>query len=458
MNSFTHQEIVSPLPQPTPSTYQSILENKLSPSILLIIIVLSIIFFISALLHLLVRFLLKSPVQNSDESERASVTAMQGQLQQLFHLHDCGVDQTFIDTLPVFQYKTIVGLKDPFDCAVCLCEFEGADKLRLLPKCSHAFHIDCIDTWLLSHSTCPLCRRNLLPDFSPNNSRRATMFILETESENSREIASDLVETGSISNLGSLVEHQSKPCVDEIFQKTEENDKKEETKVVTVKLGKFKCVETEAREGEGTSSDTNKINKGSMSNRRRCFSMGSHEYVMDENTSLCVTIKPPKKKPVVKKANRRRLAMSECDCYFRRDGFKSLLDPSRLSSAKVESLRSSTRSINGSNIQKKDSFSVSKIWMVQNKTDQNKLALDDLKRRSMSFQLPVHRQGGGMSPVKLLGSRVNLGYDNESVDSEIDWDLEEGSFRSSVAPSILEETPSFARRTLLWVVGRQNKS
>nr|XP_051190874.1 RING-H2 finger protein ATL47-like [Lolium perenne] len=120
----------------------SVLQNKISPSILFIVAVLAIVFFVCGLLHLL---------------------AFQGQLQQLFHLHDAGVDQAFIDALPVFLYHSVLGGgKDPFDCAVCLCEFEADDQLRLLPKCSHAFHLECINTWLLSHSTCPLCRRSLL--------------------------------------------------------------------------------------------------------------------------------------------------------------------------------------------------------------------------------------------------------------------------------------------------------
>ncbi|MCI10967.1 RING-H2 finger protein ATL47-like, partial [Trifolium medium] len=63
--------------------------------------------------------------------------AYQRQLQQLFNLHDSGLDQAFIDALPVFIYKEIIGLKEPFDCAVCLY------------------------TWLLSNSSCPLCRGTL---------------------------------------------------------------------------------------------------------------------------------------------------------------------------------------------------------------------------------------------------------------------------------------------------------
>ncbi|OEL20310.1 RING-H2 finger protein ATL46 [Dichanthelium oligosanthes] len=96
------------------------------------------------------------------ESAASRDAAMDRQLQQLFNLHDSGLDQAFIDALPVFAYREIIGgNKEPFNCAVCLCEFHGEDRLRLLPVCGHAFHLQCIDTWLLSNSTCPLCRGTL---------------------------------------------------------------------------------------------------------------------------------------------------------------------------------------------------------------------------------------------------------------------------------------------------------
>lgn len=158
-----------PPPPPPPAPAASALDNveaKISPSIVFVVAILAIVFFVCGLLHLLVRHLLRLRRRRRRAREDAdSVTAFQGQLQQLFHLHDAGVDQAFIDALPVFLYRNVVGAapggKDPFDCAVCLCEFAPDDQLRLLPKCSHAFHLPCIDTWLKSHSSCPLCRCNI---------------------------------------------------------------------------------------------------------------------------------------------------------------------------------------------------------------------------------------------------------------------------------------------------------
>lgn len=53
---------------------------------------------------------------------------------------------------------------DPSDieCPICLGEFIDGEKVRVLPKCNHRFHVSCIDTWLGSHSSCPNCRHSVL--------------------------------------------------------------------------------------------------------------------------------------------------------------------------------------------------------------------------------------------------------------------------------------------------------
>lgn len=47
---------------------------------------------------------------------------------------------------------------DRLECVVCLSLFEEDEDVRVLPRCCHSFHAACIDSWLLLHSTCPLCR------------------------------------------------------------------------------------------------------------------------------------------------------------------------------------------------------------------------------------------------------------------------------------------------------------
>ncbi|KAI3469352.1 hypothetical protein Pfo_026015 [Paulownia fortunei] len=70
---------------------------------------------------------------------------------------DRGLELTVLNSLPVFLYSPKAE-QPPLECAVCLSEFEEKEIVRLLPKCNHSFHIECIDMWFHSHSTCPLCR------------------------------------------------------------------------------------------------------------------------------------------------------------------------------------------------------------------------------------------------------------------------------------------------------------
>ncbi|XP_076913742.1 RING-H2 finger protein ATL13-like [Bidens hawaiensis] len=68
-----------------------------------------------------------------------------------------GLDHTFLETIGVIPFDP-KRFKDGLQCAVCLCEVKEGEKTRILPDCEHVFHMECIDMWFHSHSTCPICR------------------------------------------------------------------------------------------------------------------------------------------------------------------------------------------------------------------------------------------------------------------------------------------------------------
>ncbi|KEH38004.1 putative transcription factor C2H2 family [Medicago truncatula] len=72
-----------------------------------------------------------------------------------------GFNRRVINKCPILVHSTG---KTTLECAICLNEFQHNDKIRLLPKCYHVFHRDCIDVWLLSHMNCPICRSKLIPN------------------------------------------------------------------------------------------------------------------------------------------------------------------------------------------------------------------------------------------------------------------------------------------------------
>lgn len=252
----------------------------LNASVVVIVVILSVVLILSGLLHLLARCLgrrratrvARVPVRE----QSPLVSALHGQLQQLFHMHDAGVEQAFIDTLPVFAYGSIRGLKDSTDCAVCLTEFGDDDRLRLLPKCKHAFHLECIDTWLLSNSTCPLCRRSLLPDplgdqpstsnatllSSPPSSRRIVSH------QNSLRICAAPSSDSDESEIQEIEEVQTTPSIEtpSPFAPTiRVMDAHGAPRVLKVELGRVAGSESRKLTSKGA----------------RSYSMGSYEYVVN---------------------------------------------------------------------------------------------------------------------------------------------------------------------------------
>nr|VDC63257.1 unnamed protein product [Brassica rapa] len=80
------------------------------------------------------------------------------------------LDPTVLEKIPIFVYSAKTHKSPPEDCSVCLSEFEEEDEGRVLPKCGHVFHVDCIDTWFRSRSSCPLCRAPVQPEESVTES------------------------------------------------------------------------------------------------------------------------------------------------------------------------------------------------------------------------------------------------------------------------------------------------
>ncbi|KAL0913718.1 hypothetical protein M5K25_017199 [Dendrobium thyrsiflorum] len=47
------------------------------------------------------------------------------------------------------------------ECSVCLSAIEEGEKVRVLPSCGHGFHARCIDAWLRTRLSCPVCRSDV---------------------------------------------------------------------------------------------------------------------------------------------------------------------------------------------------------------------------------------------------------------------------------------------------------
>ncbi|KAF8393408.1 hypothetical protein HHK36_021652 [Tetracentron sinense] len=147
--------------------------SSLRPSLAVVIGILSIMFLITFLLIVYAKFChstVAPVIANRDGDQRLNDGLVQPRSRF------SGIDKKVIESLPFFRFSSLRGSKEGLECAVCLSKFEDTEILRLLPKCKHAFHIDCIDQWLENHSSCPLCRLKVdvadLTAFTYSNSLR----------------------------------------------------------------------------------------------------------------------------------------------------------------------------------------------------------------------------------------------------------------------------------------------
>ena len=84
-----------------------------------------------------------------------------------------GLDPLVMASLPMFIYNPSAELdhgEEVTECSVCLSTIVEETMVKLLPNCTHRFHVECIDMWLSSNTNCPICRTLAEPRLRPADS------------------------------------------------------------------------------------------------------------------------------------------------------------------------------------------------------------------------------------------------------------------------------------------------
>ncbi|CAN4089226.1 unnamed protein product [Withania somnifera] len=144
-----------------------------------------------------------------------------------------GLDPSILKTIPIIPYNT-KDFKDGLECSVCLTEVSEGEKARLLPKCNHGFHVDCIDMWFQSHSTCPLCRN---PVSSPKSEAIRTPTEEGSASTETPNLPTNVLYWGDETTTAALASTSNRPygvlMIDIPRQNTEEAEEEQKTPTPT---------------------------------------------------------------------------------------------------------------------------------------------------------------------------------------------------------------------------------
>ncbi|PAA64795.1 hypothetical protein BOX15_Mlig009217g1 [Macrostomum lignano] len=63
-----------------------------------------------------------------------------------------------ISHLPVRLFSEAAEQGKNYECVICMVDYVEGDRLRSLP-CTHTYHKDCIDDWLMRSFACPSCNQ-----------------------------------------------------------------------------------------------------------------------------------------------------------------------------------------------------------------------------------------------------------------------------------------------------------
>ncbi|XP_071255540.1 RING finger protein 44-like isoform X2 [Salvelinus alpinus] len=94
---------------------------------------------------------------NVDDVEMENYEALLNLAERLGEAKPRGITKADIEQLPSYRFNLDNHQSEQTLCVVCFSDFECRQLLRVLP-CNHEFHAKCVDKWLKTNRTCPICR------------------------------------------------------------------------------------------------------------------------------------------------------------------------------------------------------------------------------------------------------------------------------------------------------------
>ncbi|KAH9669229.1 E3 ubiquitin-protein ligase ATL76 [Citrus sinensis] len=140
--------------QPVTAAHPYSSESSLNSNAVIVLSVLVCGIICSLGLHFLIRCILVSWSRLEYSGPRANSSTP---------LAKTGIKKKALKAFTIVKYSgelKLPGLDN--ECVICLSDFAPGERVRILPKCNHGFHVRCIDKWLRSNSSCPKCRHCLI--------------------------------------------------------------------------------------------------------------------------------------------------------------------------------------------------------------------------------------------------------------------------------------------------------
>jgi len=96
-------------------------------------------------------------------------------------------------------------------CTVCQEDLVDGERVRVIQKCQHMYHQECIDPWLQEKGECPLCRASVLPQYTFSQSLIRLYDVIRAAThlpqyENLLAAAENLIETNTAMNQAEHLE------------------------------------------------------------------------------------------------------------------------------------------------------------------------------------------------------------------------------------------------------------